>query len=1404
MGLGVKKPTAEHKPLLNGADYGSSSSSTAAAANVRGAGLGDRYPSQDATCVSAALFSWVTPVMELGNARPLQHEDLYQLDPANRAETVSRAFQAAWGNEAARATPSLTRALARTFGGQIAKAGLLKLVHDSLQFVGPLMIKDIIAFLKDPDAPLSRGLAYAGVVFVAGVVQSFMLRNYFFHCFESGMRVRSAICTAVYRKALALSAAARQQKTTGEITNLMSIDAQRLQELSTYINSVWFSVFQIAVACVLLYRQIGVATFAGVATYIYARSASVTLFSAIPSLVTVASFLTFVLLGNTLDVGTALTSLALFNILRFPLFMLPQVLNSIVEASVSIDRLQAFFLEEEREIVGPGALTAVGLAVEDADFMWDAIATPTAKPTANDMPTDKTTADDDTQAPVLRNITLHAKAGDLVAVVGHVGAGKSTLLSGILGDARCSRGRDADVYILDDILSAVDSHVGHDIFTDCVKGALKDKLVLLVTHGLTFLSQCDAVVVLEKGAVVEHGTYDALMRAPDGILTDLVAKYKEQDQHRTIEEVEDEALATATAAASHPLEAAAADDDDDVPGDEYVNRSRTSSIRSDLTHEGELLEGAATGQLVVDEDRSTGDVAWPVYKVWIDAFGGLGAGLCLIAVFVVVQGINLSATWWLSYWSEHAEQTAGQSRAAQRDAQMYYVYVFMLLNLAYAVALYFRAISTYAGGLRASRTLFRALLARLLRAPTAFFDTTPTGRIVNRLSKDVYTVDESIPATWSMLLNTTMSVLATLATISYVTPVFMVILAPVLVGYYSSQRYFIKTSRELQRLDSISRSPVFALLAETLDGLATIRAFGAEAAFARQNAAQLDRNQRAYFLNFAVNCWLALRLEFAGTLIASFAALCAVLSHNASTHEGCAAVEDAIRCLASRDAVCFDPGAHQWTSTIPSKAPIRTAFGEVLLLLVKCLLMRSYDGTVICSHPSGAVFLSCHTVVKDEQGNFVDVAFVPKAAIDPDLEASGYAETERSDRPSRIDLRGCLLDHSAMQRLSRGLGGNCFVKTLSLSGNQLRDSDMSLLASALVHNGCLTELNLSYNCIATLGSTLLATALAENAHVRVLDLMHNRIGRDGIHPWLGKTLRANSVLNELKLTHNDIGDGKACEMLASLGSAVLTEEELLKTQIHRRRTEMPAATISMMLPRVPVASQPAPFNTTLTTLLLASTGVSDEAAGHLAHVLATNRTLTHLDIASNAFTDESHEHIAIGLQHNASLRYLNYSDNCMAESAGVRVLLALQRHPALSTALFRDCFSGSAVAAALAAVIRATATLRSLDVTHCALEPPGIVAVFRALGENATLETLEMASASIKSDQAAALLAQEVARNTSLRLLDLSYNDLTLRGCKLLRDAVVTHGTRVFLSLEGNSGEKRGTGVTVVGGALRP
>ncbi len=155
----------------------------------------------------------------------------------------------------------------------------------------------------------------------------------------------------------------------------------------------------------------------------------------------------------------------------------------------------------------------------------------------------------------------------------------------------------------------------------------------------------------------------------------------------------------------------------------------------------------------------------------------------------------------------------------------------------------------------------------------SFFDTTPVGRIVNRFSKDMYTVDEQVVNNLVEYLWTLCSVLAVVVVISGVTPWFIVALCPLIAFYGKQQQFFTKSYRELKRLDSVSRSPLYALLGETLDGIATIRAFSAQDSLTSRIIGILNRQQTAYFLTFTAQCFLAVRLEVIGTSIIAFASL---------------------------------------------------------------------------------------------------------------------------------------------------------------------------------------------------------------------------------------------------------------------------------------------------------------------------------------------------------------------------------------------------------------------------------------------------------------------------------------------------------------------------------------------------
>jgi len=165
------------------------------------------------------------------------------------------------------------------------------------------------------------------------------------------------------------------------------------------------------------------------------------------------------------------------------------------------------------------------------------------------------------------------------------------------------------------------------------------------------------------------------------------------------------------------------------------------------------------------------------------------------------------------------------------------------------------------------------LFTRLLALQWRFFDVTPIGRILNRFSKDVYTLDEALPASLFSFLSTTFTVLGTIFSIAYVAPMFLAAVPVLIVGYRFVQKYYIATSRELKRWDSVLRSPIYSFFSETLDGSGTIRAFGVEGPFILKNHHQLDRNLEAYYLSVSANRWLAVRLEFIGNFLVFFAAL---------------------------------------------------------------------------------------------------------------------------------------------------------------------------------------------------------------------------------------------------------------------------------------------------------------------------------------------------------------------------------------------------------------------------------------------------------------------------------------------------------------------------------------------------
>lgn len=362
-----------------------------------------------------------------------------------------------------------------------------------------------------------------------------------------------------------------------------------------------------------------------------------------------------------------------------------------------------------------------------------------------------------------------------------------------------------------------------------------------------------------------------------------------------------------------------------------------------------------------------------------------------------------------------------------------------------------------------------------------------------------------------------------------------------------------------------------------------------------------------------------------------------------------------------------------------------------------------------------------------------------------------------------------------------------------LGGNAIRDAGAVLLADGLKKNGCLRELNLSYNQIGSIGSTALAEMVGANHALNVLDLSHNHIGGEGLHAWFGAALKSNSCLSVLKLSHNNIGDEGASEVFSSL------VHEKSKTP---RKAGWAQETENPVIEPVRLHS-----NSTLHTLLMSDIAASLTTASHIASVLRTNHNIKTLDVSSNQFEDAGVKILAQGLLNNIGLQVLNFAYNRMSPETSQMLCESIAAHQQLRKVNLYGCLSGSESASHVAMLLKKNSTLRELDLCDCPFEAPGIVLLCNAVGVNSGLEVLEMTSSGLQADSTIQTLANSLVANQSLRSLNLGYNNITLRGCKWLMDAIVCgHGkcqlSEDTLILQGNSGFKDRKGDIILGGVL--
>ncbi|KAG5958145.1 hypothetical protein E4U58_005507 [Claviceps cyperi] len=681
-----------------------------------------------------------------------------------------------------------------------------------------------------------------------------------------------------------------------------------------------------------------------------------------PFFVSCSTFTVYVLTQDKpLTTDIIFPALALFNLLTFPLAILPMLITSIVEASVAIGRLTGFLTAEELQFEavtvksGPKEMGEETVIIRDGTFSWDRRET----------------------KEVLKDIDFTSYKGELSCVVGRVGAGKSSFLQSILGDlwkvkgsaevrgtvayasqqpwilnatvkeniifgyrydadfytktvkacallddfaqlpdgdetvvgergislsggqkARVSLARAvyarADVYLFDDILSAVDSHVGRHIIDNVLgpRGLLSTKTRILATNSIPVLRQASFITMLKDGSIVEKGTYNQLI-ASKGLVADLLktAGHNSSDASGSSSPPSSETSTVVGGESSssqnkEELEEAAEDVPEMQPiksGQTAGKKPRTGSmatLRRASTASFEGPRGKLSDEEVADTSRTKqvkefveqGKVKWSVYGEYAKE-NNLVAVAVYMTALLAAQSAGIGGSFWLKSWSEHNEDT-GSNDDVGKYIGIYFAFGIgsSLLTVVQTLILWIFC------SIEASRKLHERMANAIFRSPMSFFDTTPAGRILNRFSSDIYRVDEVLARVFNMLFVNVARSFFTLAVISFSTPAFMALILPLALTYYWIQRYYLRTSRELKRLDSVSRSPIYAHFQESLGGVSTIRAFRQQQRFVLENEWRVDANLRAYYPSVSANRWLAVRLEFIGGVVILAAAGLAIIS----------------------------------------------------------------------------------------------------------------------------------------------------------------------------------------------------------------------------------------------------------------------------------------------------------------------------------------------------------------------------------------------------------------------------------------------------------------------------------------------------------------------------------------------
>ncbi|KAK9236291.1 hypothetical protein V1525DRAFT_363124 [Lipomyces kononenkoae] len=473
--------------------------------------------------------------------------------------------------------------------------------------------------------------------------------------------------------------------------------------------------------------------------------------------------------------------------------------------------------------------------------------------------------------------------------------------------------------ILDDCLSAVDSHTALYLYENCITGPLmKDRTCILVSHNVALtLTLADHVVVLENGRIVTQG-----------VPADVVASGVLGTDELLINSIQNSREVSRVPSATN------------VTDKDAIQVAAPQNGGQQDSKEVEQKPKKKTNE----ELQQVGMVKFGVYASYIKSMGSTPYWALVIAALVFHQGAAIAQNWWVRVWSAAISSmeslvstknivltsagvlstvahnlTSSASglfeytpEAAVRNVIVplmpvgppttyvnvldhedgylfvqesvngpgYYLKIYGLIAIVYIFLSFFREALFYFGSLSASNGLFDKLLNSIMRAKPRFFDSTPVGRIINRFSKDIESIDREVAVDALSFIHSILSVGVIIGVISVIVPGFLLIGVVISIIFFLINMFYLQSSRELKRMQSVTRSPIYQHFGETLVGISTIRAYGYEQRFIAESMHKVDTNSRPYWIMWALNRWMCYRTDLSGGLVSFFAGVFVMMSQN--------------------------------------------------------------------------------------------------------------------------------------------------------------------------------------------------------------------------------------------------------------------------------------------------------------------------------------------------------------------------------------------------------------------------------------------------------------------------------------------------------------------------------------------